>query len=51
MRDNKFASKMNIIRKAQEKAANNNNIIYIDTLNDMGLGSSYQKQAKINGKT
>lgn len=51
MRDNKFAAKMNIIRKAQEKAAKNNNIIYIDTVNDMGLGSSYQKQAKINGKT
>lgn len=51
MRDSKFANKIDIIRKAQEKAARNNNVIYVDSVNEEGLGNTYKKQAKINGKT
>lgn len=51
MRDNKFARKIDIIRSIQKKAAVDNNIIYIDTNNNTGLGESYQKQGKLGGKT
>lgn len=51
MRDNKFAKKIDIIRALQKKASQDNKIIYIDTNDQSGLGESYQKQGKLNGKT
>lgn len=51
MRDNKFARKIDIIRSVQKKAALDNHVIYIDTNNNNGLGETYQKQGKLDGKT
>lgn len=51
MRDNKFARKIDIIRSVQKKAALDNNVIYIDTNDNNGLGETYQKQGKLDGKT